>query len=359
MKRVDRLLSDFVFLILVILTCVLLVEGVLRIVQLNERPMIPSIVDRFGATRLQPLLNLPVRLPEYQAIRLVTDEAGARVASVAARDGDRSNGVLFVGDSQVLGWGLSFEHTAASRLAGIIGIPQDKIAILAAPAEDPEKEIGWARDYSRRWRQRQRVEVVALNLGNDLEEIYLTRVGTLFPSSGGLPAWLSRHSLAYIDLTLLRASLQGEQGEPHPEVNSAMLWLNEDERKLLAEGAADSVERLFTVLPPADRRIVMVIPQDSQVRIDEFDKYRRYYSDDADFKLHKAAQEVALDRLEIVQQVIVAKLESRGIKVVLVEPALSQAWGRGQLIDTRSHHLMNAGQEVAARALVPAATGEQ
>lgn len=357
MKRTGKLAVDLIFLLMITVIGMALVEGTLRIVQGNGRPEIPAIIDRLGAPRLQTMLDLPVRLPRYPAMQLVTDGSGARVARAAARDADRTGGILFVGDSQLLGWALPFEQTAASNMARMIGVPQDKVAILAAPAEDPEKEIGWARDYTLRRGERQRVEVVGLNLGNDLEEIYLTRVGTLFPSRSGFRAWLSRHSVAYIDLAVLYASAWGQKGEPHPEVNSAMLWLTEDERMLLAEQAAASVERLLAALPPAERRIVAVVPQDSQVRLDQFDKYRPYYPDEADFWAHKQAQEVALDRLEIVQQAIVDRLRSRGISVVVAEPALDHAWGRPELIDTRSHHLMKAGQEVLARALAPTTNG--
>jgi hypothetical protein len=35
------------------------------------------------------------------------------------------------------------------------------------------------------------------------------------------------------------------------------------------------------------------------------------------------------------------------------KPALRQAWGKADIIDTRSHHLMAAGQEIAAREVAP------
>jgi hypothetical protein len=358
-KILVPLLADLVFFGLACVVAAVLVEGAARLIQWNARPMIPFVIDRLGATRLEANLEMPIRLPQYARTDLVTDDLGARVASVAARDTERTGGVLFVGDSQILGWGLPFEQTAAALLAGIIGVPLAKVAIIAAPAEDPEKEIGWAQDYARLRPQRQRVEVVTLNLGNDLEEIYLTRAGTRFQSSGGLSAWLSHHSLAYIDLALLRGALWGEQGEQHPEVNSAMLRLDGEERSLLATGVATSLERLFDELPPADRRIVMVTPQDSQVRIQEFDKYRRFYPDEADFRLHKAAQEIAVKRLEEIQRTVSAHLRAANLTVVLLEPALREIWGKADIIDTHSHHLMAAGQEIAARAVAAAMEAAQ
>jgi hypothetical protein len=350
-RPLASLLADLIFSALVCVVAAVLVEVTARLIQVNARPMIPFVIDRLGATRLEADLDIPIQLPHYARMRLVTDGLGARVASVAARDAERTGGVLFVGDSQILGWGLAFQQTAAARLAGLIGVPREKVAIVAAPAEDPEKEVGWARDYARLRPERQRVEVVALNLGNDLEEIYLSRAGTLFQSSGGLSAWLSHHSVAYLDLALLRSALWGQQGEPHPEVNSAMRRLDDEERSLLAADVAASLERLFNELPPADQRIVMIIPQDSQVRIEEFDKYRAYYSDEADFSLHKAAQEIAVARLKEFQQMGAACLRAAGLTVVLLEPALREAWRKTDLIDTRSHHLMAAGQEIAARAV--------
>ena len=350
-KLLVPLVADLIFICLVSATAAILVEGTVRLVQGNARPMIPFVVDRLGATRLAADLDMPIQLPRYARMQLVSDDLGARVASVAAREADRTDGILFVGDSQVLGWGLPFEQTAAARLAGLVGVPLERVAILAAAAEDPERQIGWVEDYARRRPQRQRVEVVALNLGNDLDEIYLSRAGTRFESRGGLTAWLSNHSLAFLDLALLRQAWWAEPDDPHPEVNSAMLRLDGDERNLLAGGVAASLEHLFDALPPSDRRIVVVIPQDSQVDIREFDKYRGYYADEADFNLHKEAQEIAVERLDALQGMVGDRLKATDLNVVPLESALREAWGKADLIDTRSHHLMATGQEIAAHAI--------
>jgi hypothetical protein len=348
MSWLGSLLGDMVFLAVMGGCAAILFESTARVVQWNARPMIPFAVDRLGAARLEADLDLPVKLALYERINITTDDVGARVEDVPARDIDRTNGVLFVGDSQVLGWGLTFAQTAASLLAHSLGVPQNKVAIIGSASEDPEKEMGWVVDYASHHSQRQNVEVVAVNMGNDADEMILGRSGTSFPSGRWLNSWLSHHSLAYLDLALLWSSVnEGTQGL-HPEINYSMLYLNDREIDLLAQGMVESTESLINALPPADRRIVMIIPQDSQISMHEFDKYRTYYSSDSDFVLHRAAQSRAVERLDKLQEKIVRLLREKEIQVVALEPALRSAYGRTFLIDTNSHHLMAAGQVVAA-----------
>ena len=80
-----------------------------------------------------------------------------------------------------------------------------------------------------------------------------------------------------------------------------MLRLDGEEHNLLAAVSPQALSVIFNELPPAEWRVVMVIPQDSPGRHREFDKYRRYYEDEADFNLHKEAQEIAVARLEALQ----------------------------------------------------------
>lgn len=354
MKLLGTVTADLVFLAIVLAGAALFLEVVARVIQQNSRPMIPFVLDDFGGPRLQANLDLPVTLPHYKRMQLTTDAIGARVADVAAANQQRADGILFVGDSQVLGWGLSFSDTAAARLAEHMHLPQERVTILAAASQDPERELSWAQAYTRAHTQRQHIEVVALNLGNDLDEMYLGRSSIRFPSGGSLSSWLSHHSVAFLDFGLLRLSLAQWQRDEHQEVNYAMLLLSDAERLLLADGVVSSLQKLLQALPPADERVILVIPQDSQVAMSQFQKYRPLYRTDRDYAAHESAQRRAVERLESLQQAVVKRLEAQRLKVVVLEPALRAALGRPNLIDTHSHHLMAAGQEVAAQALAAA-----
>jgi hypothetical protein len=206
-KLLQTLAADLVFLAIVLTGTAVFLELAARAIQRNARPLIPSVLDDFGARRLEKDLDLPVKLPHYERMRITTDATGARVADVAARTANRSDGILFVGDSQILGWGLSFSETAAARLALRMHVPLERVVILAADSQDPEREISWARDYTRAQPQRQRIEVVALNLGDDLDEIYMGRSADHLPSGGPITSWLSHHSVAFLDFEMLRLAL--------------------------------------------------------------------------------------------------------------------------------------------------------
>jgi hypothetical protein len=344
--------ADLLCLALVLAGAAVFLELATRAIQRNNRPLIPSVLDDFGGRRLEKELDLPVKLPHYERMQITTDATGARVADVAARTTNRSDGILFVGDSQILGWGLSFPETAAARLAQRMHVPLERVAILAAALQDPEREISWVRDYTRAQPQRQRMEVVALNLGDDLDEIYMGRAADHLPSGGSITSWLSHHSVAFLDFEMLRLALDPRRQDQHAEVNYSMLLLNDIERAMLAEGVAASLERLVRALPPADQRAILIIPQDSQVAASEFMKYRSLYRTDSDFTLHQAAQQKAVRHLETFQSDIVARLRNRlSIPVVVLEPALRTALNQHNLIDVQSHHLMAAGQEVIAQTL--------
>lgn len=351
-RSLRTLAADLVFLALVLAGTAAFLELATRAIQRNSRPLIPTVLDDFGARRLEKDLDLPVKLPHYERMRITTDATGARVADVAARTANRSDGILFVGDSQILGWGLNFPETAAARLAQRLHVPLERVAILAAALQDPEREISWVRDYTRAQPRRQRIEVVALNLGDDLDEIYMGRSADHLPSGGSITSWLSHHSLAWLDFEWLRSALDPRRKDQHTEVNYSMLLLDDSERAILAEGVAASLDRLVRALPPADQRAILIIPQDSQVAASEFMKYRTGYRTDSDFTLHQAAQRTAVRHLETFQSDIVARLRSRlNIPVVVLEPALRSAQNQLNLIDVRSHHLMAAGQGVIAQAL--------
>jgi len=357
-KLLSTIAADVVFLAVVLVLAGLFLEVVARAVQRNTRPMIPFVLDELGGPRLEADLDLPVRLVHYNRMQLTTDAIGARVVDPAAREAARADGILFVGDSQVLGWGLSFGETAAARLAQRLRIPADRVTILAAPSQDPERELNWARAYARAHPQHEHIEVVALNMGNDLDEIYLGRVGMRLPSGGTFTSWLSRHSVAFLDFSLLRRSVSQWQRDEHQEVNYAVLLLNDAERALLAECVVASLDSLLKALPPADQRLILIIPQDTQVALSQFKKYRSLYRTESDYAIHESAQRRAVQRLEALQSDVLQRLKTLGIPAVVVEPALRAALDKPDLIDTHSHHLMARGQDITAQVLAKAVEGQ-
>ena len=169
-----------------------------------------------------------------------------------------------------------------------------------------------------------------------------------------MTAWLSRHSVAFLDFSLLRHWLAERKNDEHLEVNYAMLLLDDAERALLAECVAESLNALMKALPPADERLVLIIPQDSQVALAQFSKYRSLYGTQADYAIHESAQRRAVQRLEALQSDVVERLRRLGLSAVVVAPALQAALGKADLIDSSSHHLMAAGQDVIAQELAKA-----
>src|SRR5690242_4192523 len=96
-------------------------EGGSRLFHWNARPMIPFTLDGNGAPRMVADLDISVRLPGHERIRIITDSLGARVGSRAAALADRRGGILVVGDSQALGWGLDFSATLGAQLGKRLG----------------------------------------------------------------------------------------------------------------------------------------------------------------------------------------------------------------------------------------------
>lgn len=334
---------------LTIVLCAFAAEGISRFVHWGARPMIPYEVDRTGAARLAPLIDFAVKMPGYRRIELVTDALGCRVAHAGQVASDHRGGILFIGDSQVLGWGLPFAETMAARTAAKLDIPIENTWILAAAMQDPAAIRPWVEDYTRAHPQRHRLVVIGLNLGNDLEELAFG--STSLQRGAEIANWLATHSTLYLDWALQKQRFAaGTANRGMIGVNVAMVTPALD-RSLLARRIVEAVDRLIQDLPAADQVAVALIPQDSQVALREFEKYRYSYVDDAEFARYRDLQRIAVERLDETTRLIVEGLTARGVIAVELAPAL-RAHPDMELFDRISHHLLPQGQELAADRIV-------
>ncbi len=334
----------------------LALEGASRVVHLGARPMIPYRTGADGASRMGVLLDTAVTLQGYGRLRYVTDDVGARVASVERRATERQGATLVVGDSQSLGWGQPFEATFASHLAqGLTGDATDAV-ILASAANDPEASLGWVAEYAQRHPVRHGLALVALNLGNDLDEMYLGRrdVRTRSP----ITEWLSSRSFLFLDMALLRQRAFGETQSMPPGTNPTVFALQPEELRVLVDETAQVLRRSLQALPPAERKAVLIVPNDYQIDLSEMKKYRAAYPDPAVFQgwLDRAPE--AAQRLDAVSRHVAERLRQQGILVVESAGALRQAATQARMFDDYSHHLTREGHVVVAATVRRALEGQ-
>ena len=324
------------------------VEAASRIVHGNVRPMIPFVVDHDGGPRLAPDMDMAVRLPGRDSIRLTTDALGGRIEP----GGAGPPRILVAGDSQLLGWGLDARQSLGPVLGtALLGSPGGAVTLAAAGA-DPETLVPWARDYRRAGAERLRLKVIGLNLGNDLDEMILGRALPAAPGpSQRIVEWLTLHSFAFMDLSMAMARLSGKHEGIPPGADPVLFMLDDAERTDLADGAAQAMRNLTAALPPADRTVVLLIPNDTQVAPAEFEKYRPAYPDEQTFLAWRRNVPLAKARLDAIADRVSRDLAG-GDLIVLDLRAVLAGHDPRKVFDRHSHHLTAYGTRLAAQAIL-------
>lgn len=325
-----RLLSICLF-------AVLFLEVVLRVLHRGSHPIIPyQVEDRIPS--LPFAADFYSTIGDHPPAHYITDDLGARIASADVHRLNCENNILVVGDSQALGWGMPFEETFAARLSQAVSGDTSKARILAAPATDPEHEFFALERYAGKCRGRQRATVLVLNMGNDLDEMYTGR-----QSAGvqrrGIASWLALHSYLYVDVMLVKNKMFGIGEQLTPGVNSLFYTLRPEEQIFLAEQAAAQTLESLKKIPPSEQAVVLIIPQDFQIDINQIDKYQRYYPTEQEFLRWKTRVRELSETLTKLENQITTILEAQNVRVVRFSTIASASATNGNLFDKYSHHL--------------------
>jgi hypothetical protein len=349
MRMWKRLSAAALALVAVVLICELLT----RALHLNRLPSLPYLYED-GATVLPANADLTVRTRGYPPNRYVTDGGGARVADRAHAATPPRDEVLVVGDSQALGYMVEFGDTFASRVAAALVHDRAAARMLAAPASHPESFAAAIRRYGAMGLPRQRLVILTLNLGNDLDELFAEPHHFVRERPGALKRWLMSHSFVYMDALLASIRLSVSDKTP-AGLNPILYLLDADERVTLARAAVDAVDRLAPMIP-SRQSLILILPQDFQVDPAQFEKYRRYYASGQDFARWHAEIATFSQMLDSLEGYVSAQLERRGHRVLRVSELLRGRPAQPLFADT-SHHLTAAAHALIADAVVAAMDG--
>jgi hypothetical protein len=334
------------------LLCLLASEGILRLVHRGAAPLLPYSF-RDGRPSLPSRLDLRVSYYGQPVNHYATDAGGARVADATLAARDPTGDVLVVGDSQALGYAIDFEHTFASRVAARLIGDARAARILASPAMDPEL-AGPAVDRYRAGRKdRPRLVLLTVNLGNDLEELFLSGLGERGSTSGRAHSWLVENSFLYMDLILFRSHRLFPDPTP-AGVNLTLITLRPDERVVLAREVDRLLAELAARFPDASRIAVVIIPTDVQTDPAEFKKYRPYYGTDAEFTQWDRQAESLADMMSAVEDYLAGLLERRHLTVFRLTEMADGVVPAQALFDRSSHHLTDRAHTLIADRIVEA-----
>jgi hypothetical protein len=314
--------------------------------------MLPFITDAGLAPRLPARFNSAIRFPGRGNFNVCTDGMGLRLASCDAADALPR--VLAVGDSQVLGWGFPFSESFAARVATDLGASPADARILAAGGADVESLRPWALELTKRFTgSRTEINLIAVNLGNDLDEMYFGRAMGRVRYLKSAFEWLTTNSYFMLDYTLLKNLLLGDEWGLPPGANPVLFALDDGERTQLARATAEATLKLAAALPPSEHTIVIVIPADYQLEPSQFDKYRKFYPSEAQFYAWRDRVSESARRLDRIEEILSANLSMTGLQVVSVK-AILKDHDLGDMIDGFSHHLTSTGHELVAHAVADA-----
>ena len=338
--------------ILITAFAVLLLEGASRVLHWGVRPMLPSTLDDAFAPRMPARFDSWISVYGGPKFRVCTDQFGLRKSSCEGEEVPAK--VVVVGDSQAFGWGMPYSDSFSVKVARSLGTGEETARSMAAGGADIEGLYGWARDYRSKGGPQAAVNIVVVNLGNDLDEMYFGRSSHPTMLLKSLRSWLTVHSYLMLDITLLKYKLLGV-GEWYlpPGANPVVFSLNSQERSQLASGTAAAAVRLLRALPPAQHSVVLLMPQDYQVARSEFAKYQRFYPSTAQFEGWSKRISEAASRLDDIERSIAQDLHSQGIVVVRPKGRLA-THDPLAVIDRNSHHYTALGQGLIAAAIVEA-----
>jgi len=332
--------------------CLLVLEWGTRVAYGFAMPALPlrlaSGIPRLPANVAFEASFLQAPFERGSRTSYVTDHGGARIANTrAARPSAR--GLLVMGDSQALGYQIRFDQTFAARVARGLSLRDLDVRILAAPGVDLETSLAASREYGADKLRGQRLAIVVVNLGNDLDELYFS---TNVEARSAAREWLMQHSyLAMLAEMINHRSFV--QASVVPGVPKVLYALLPHERVFLASEAAAIVEDHTKSLHGFEDVVVVTIPTDLQVAATEFDKYERYFRSAADFAQWRSKAHVMAAQMNAMDDYMVHTLRSAGVRAVSFRDALP-AERAAKVFERTSHHLTEYGHELLATSVLQA-----
>ena len=342
-------------LLFICLVSAIFLEVVLRIIQGTKKPFIPYLITQHTAY-LPSNAEFTSTLAGNIRANYVTDDVGARTADTSARTKSREGGVFVVGDSQAMGWGVEFKDTFASYVAGQVSDDPTKAWILASPSTDPEQSLFTIKRYTHSHNEPQKATILVLNLGNDLDEIFLARQQSRTDSS---PAWLwlTMKSTLCMDVRILINKATGADYTLTPGVNPILYAMLPDEQLFLADRTVDVMIKAAKVVPRSEYLLMLITPADIQIDPAQFDKYRSYY-DQEEFDSWKGKMVEFSNRMQEIEDYLARQLESRGQNVIKASTVIRKNGSLDEIFDAYSHHLTSKGHQLVAQQLVRGITGQ-
>lgn len=340
----------------VLLVVVMLLEGVSRLMHGGVRQMLPYVADDSLSPRMPSEFESKVQFSGSPTFTVCTDEYGLRGNQCGFRQAPPR--VLTVGDSQAFGWAMDFSESFTTKVAEALGERGPEAArAMAAGGADVESLLGWVRDYRNHLPSPQppgRLNIVMVNLGNDLDEMYYGRASGQMPLMKAAREWLAVHSYFMLDFNLLKTKLlPSTEWQLPPGTNPVVLALTTTEREKLALGTADAALRLVRELPPTEQSVVVLLPNDYQVAKSEFAKYRPFYRTQEQFDGWQKRVDSSVANLNEIEQQIARALQREGVAVVTPRQRLA-AYNPLQIFDRKSHHYTVFGQTVLAASVLEA-----
>ncbi len=308
-------------------------------------PTLPYYVHEDGAPRLPENADFSVAFGPGVAARYRTDAEGARIgrdAALRAPSGD----VRVIGDSQALGYGIAFEETFAAIVADRTG-RAGRARIHAAPGADVEviaaASCGGAGGAP--------LQIIALNLGNDLDEMYIAGQARRSLPSSVLGKWLAARSQLYASFAIYR-SRRALARHPLPGLNPILFNLDAGERIVIAREAVRRVSEIIACTP-ADKTMVLILPSDFQVDPEELGKYAAYSAAPEAFDKWYEERDKAKAQMDAVEDYILRRLATMDIAAVSFRKEIA-AYDipSTELFDRHSHHLTAKGHAAAAQIII-------
>jgi hypothetical protein len=352
-ERIARISKRVLFSALLIPFAAGFLELSSRLLHAGKAPLLPYYFAAGGAAFLPSGMDLRASFYGLPPNRYITDDWGARIADPALAGQRPGHGLFVLGDSQMLGYMLDFEDTFASRVAQSWG-DRRMARILASPTNHPEIYRAALRRYAPHGLERQRLAVVGLNLGNDLDEMYSEALNwSRFPTPAS-ERWLFTHSFTYMDWALFKSHAL-EPGDEPLGVNRILYMLKPDERIILAREAVRTLDEVIRETP-ADLVLVLIVPSDIQVDPKQFLKYRRYYHSQAEFDRWNANAGEFSSMMNVLESYLAGQIERHGHRVLRVSQLVAGNTAE-PLFDRTSHHLTARSHQIVADAILAETRG--
>ncbi len=187
-----------------------------------------------------------------------------------------------------------------------------------------------------------------MNLGNDLDEPFVTGQWKRGDSESTVAAWLLEHSRAYQRAILAQQERTLSQTTV-PGVGRLLYELSADERTVLVDAIAARLLTL-TIAQGAQEVSVAVIPNDIDVDPSELAKYARYESSSGDFEKWLSQASALSMKSGAMRRLLVARLEAGGLRVLDLHAHFSRMGARN-VYSRASHHLTPQANQALANEL--------